>query len=124
MGLLYEDLSYEVLGVLFETFNEIGPSHRESVYQKAISVLLSHRKLDYREQFRIPIVIKGIEVGVHQVDFEIAGKILLEIKSRTHFRAVDFRQTIGYLKVSGYKLAILAMFTTGGVKFRRVLNVY
>jgi len=56
-------------------------------------------------------------------DFIIDDKIVLEIKRGNHFCKRDFDQVIGYLKASGLKLGILAIFSPTGLRFKRVLNI-
>jgi len=47
---------------------------------------------------------------------------VLEIKKGSYFSKRNIEQVKGYLKVTIYKLAILANYTPNGVKFFRVLN--
>ena len=35
-GLLYEDLTYKIRGLLFNVYNKLGPSYKENVYGNAI----------------------------------------------------------------------------------------
>lgn len=49
---------------------------------------------------------------------------MLEIKKRDHFSKKDIDQVYAYLKATGLKLGIIAYFTKGGVKFKRVLNIF
>ena len=41
--LVYPELSYKIVGVLFEVYNEIGPGHHEKYYQKAIALGLKKK---------------------------------------------------------------------------------
>jgi len=35
--LIYPELSYQIVGVLFEVYNKLKYGHREKIYQKAIA---------------------------------------------------------------------------------------
>ena len=121
--LVYKEMSYLIVGVLFEVFKEIGYGHKEYVYQKAISLYLTKNQLQYDEQIRFDLIVLGEKITTSILDFLIEDKIILEIKSRSHFRTADYRQVLRYLKTTNKKLAILATFTPGGVRYRRVLNI-
>jgi len=57
------------------------------------------------------------------IDFLVEDKILVEIKKGNYFSKKNIEQVYAYLKATGLKLAILANFTSTGVKFRRILNL-
>ncbi|MFQ6049535.1 MAG: GxxExxY protein [Candidatus Paceibacterales bacterium] len=35
--LIYPELSYQIIGILFEVYNQLGPGHHEKHYHKAIA---------------------------------------------------------------------------------------
>ncbi len=124
MALVQEQLSYQVLGALFDVMNEIGYGHKEHIYQKAIPIALSNRNIPYKEQVRVKIVMMGEHVGSGYIDFLIDERLVLEIKSSYSFRSADFQQIQRYLKTLKLQLGILAAFSPTGVRYRRVLNTY
>ena len=121
--LLYPDLSYKIVGVLFAVFNELGYGYKEKYYQKAIAKELGLAGLSFKEQISYPIKFKNETIGCQIFDFLIDDKIILEIKRGDGFFKQDIVQTVGYLNVSKLKLAILARFTSKGLKFKRILNI-
>ena len=123
MEIIHKELSYEVMGALFDVFNEIGYGHKEKIYQKALSQVLKQKKISFDEQIKTDLYMKEEVVGIYFLDFLIENKIVLEIKSRTNFRAADLRQAKAYLNSLNLQLAILATFTPSGVKYRRILNI-
>lgn len=123
MEFVHGELSYQVLGVLFEVNKEIGYGHKEVIYQKAISVLLRARGIQFQEQVRTEIVVAGEAIGELILDFLIDGKVVLELKANNNFRSADYRQVKTYLNTTGLQLAILATFTPTGVRHQRVLNL-
>jgi hypothetical protein len=42
--LVYPELSYQVLGALFEVYNKLGNGHAEAVYQRAVADILHQIK--------------------------------------------------------------------------------
>lgn len=121
---LYPELSYEIVGALFETWNEIGYSHKEKYIQAAIAKSLKSKKLQFVEQLKAELTFKGEKIGLYFFDFLIENKIILEIKRREYFSKHDINQVYVYLKTNELKLGIIACFTSKGVKFKRILNLY
>ncbi len=121
--LIYPDLSYTIIGILFEVWNIIGSGHKEKFYQKAIAQALKESGLFYTEQLPAKIYFKGESIGVYYFDFFIEGKIVLEIKVREYFSKQDIEQLYRYLKAKNLKLGIIAHITKSGIKFKRVVNL-
>ena len=121
--LLYPELSYQVVGILFDIFTELGYGYRENQYQKAVEVALKSIKLGYEKELPVKISYKGEFVTTVYLDFLIDSKIVLELKQGNRFNKKDIEQVYNYLKATKLKLGILARFTKSGVKFMRVVNI-
>ena len=121
--LLYPELSYQVVGILFDIFTELEYGYKENQYQKAVEVALKSLKLDYKRELPVKISYKGEFVTTVYLDFLIDSKIVLELKQGNRFNKKDIEQVYNYLKVTKLKLGILARFTKSGVKFMRVVNI-
>jgi len=122
--LLYPDLSYRIVGMLFKVFKSLGSGLQERYYQKAIKLNLQKEKIPFLEQVRTEIELYGNTIGRYYLDFIIDSKIVLEIKSRSHFYRSDIQQVLAYLKKSGLELGLLARFGKDGVKVKRILKGY
>ena len=48
--LIYPELSYKIVGILYETFNSLGYGYKETYYQRAIAANLKSNKLFFKEQ--------------------------------------------------------------------------
>ena len=119
---LYPQLSYLIVGCLFEVHKNLGSNHREKRYQNALKEEFISKKIHFKEQIPFDVFYKGKKIGKNLVDFVIEEKVILEIKAGRYFRKSDFEQTLEYLRTSNMKLAILANFKKNGVQFYRVLN--
>lgn len=120
--LLYPELSYKIVGALFEVYKQLGGGLKEKHYQKAVASELSKRGLKFKEQVNFPINYKGQNIGRLFLDFLIESIIVLELKKDKLFSRKDIEQVIDYLKIYNLKLGILANFSQSGVKFKRILN--
>jgi GxxExxY protein len=121
--ILYPELSYQIVGILFEIYNQLGPGYQERYYQKAISSTLRAFNLPFREQVLITFTFNTKEITNGFIDFVIDNKIILEIKKGERFFKSNIDQIYSYLKVSGLKLGILANFTKRGLQFKRIINL-
>ncbi len=120
--LLYKELSFQIVGIMFNVYNELGYGYQEKYYQKAIERALEESGIKYREQVPFRIIFKQRNIGIYYLDFLIDDKIVVELKVGKKFAKKDFDQVKGYLHASNKKLALLINFTPLGVKFLRVIN--
>lgn len=51
--LIYPDLSYKIVGILFKVQNELGNKYQEKYYQRAIEVELKNQNIKYSKE--IPV---------------------------------------------------------------------
>ena len=58
-GLLYKDEVYAIMGAAIDVHKELGSGFLESVYESALQLELSSRKIPFRSQVRLPIYYKG-----------------------------------------------------------------
>ena len=121
--LIYPDLSYKLVGILFTVFNELGYCYQEKYYQRAIAKVLKENKIEFKEQVYAPLEFKGERIGGYYLDFLIENRLILEIKKGDRFSKTNIDQVYSYLKRFNLKLGIIANFTRGGLKFKRIVNI-
>jgi len=121
--LIYPELSYKIIGILYEVYNSLGYGYKEKYYQRAIAECFEDCKLSFREQVPANIKFKNKIIGKVSFDFLIENKVLLEIKKSDRFSRTEINQVYGYLKAKNLKLGILAHFTKDGIKYKRILNL-
>ena len=121
--LLYPELSYKVIGILFDAYNTMGYKYQERYYQRAIANLFEEVGLHYQEQVLVKLVIHHKVVANGFIDFIVEEKIAIEIKRGERFLKQNIDQLYSYLKLTGIKLGILANFTSRGLQFKRIVNI-
>ena len=112
--LLFKELSFSIFGAAIEVFNTLGHGFLEAVYQKALAHEFKLRGMPFMEQVRLPVKYKDLLVGEYSADFVVDGKIIVEIKSVSHFKNELQAQAMHYLAATGYQLAILLNFGRPG----------
>src|SRR5438128_252685 len=121
--LLHLELSFRIVGILFEVSNTLGFGYLEKYYQKAIASLLTKENIKFKEQVVVDIKIGGEVIAKGITDFIIEEKIILEIKKGDRFLKQNIDQLHSYLKMTGMELGILANFTSKGVLYKRIVNI-
>jgi len=121
--LLYPELSYQLVGLLFEVHNTLGYGYLEKYYQKAIAALLRKSKIKFKEQVLVEIEVGDEVIAKGYADFIIDEKIIIEIKKGDSFRKNNMDQLNSYLRMTGIKLGILANFTSTGLLYKRLVNI-
>lgn len=120
--LLYPELSYKIVGVLFKVHSKLGGSYQEKYYQRAVAIALREEGLAYKKELKTALSYHNESIGKYFLDFLIENKVVLEIKAKPRLVPQDFRQIRSYLKANNLELGIIANFMGDKLEYRRVLN--
>lgn len=120
--LLYPVLSFQINGVLFDIFKQIGGGHHKKYYQKAVAAGLKKKNIIFVEQYYVPLLYEGERIGSYYLDFLIEGNIILELKRGQYIPAHIIQQTNQYLHTLNLQLGLIACFTHTGVIIKRIIN--
>ena len=85
---MYPELSYQIIGILFDVYNTLGYGHNERAYQRAVATALKSSGLKFMEQVYAPLVYRGTIIGRNYFDFLIGEKVVLEIKKVIGFQRI------------------------------------
>lgn len=121
--LIYPKLCYNIIGILFEVYNELGSGYQEKYYQRAIAVAFRENNISFEKEVFISLRYRGSKIGRYFLDFLVEDKIVLEIKKGNYFSKGNINQIYAYLQATDVRLGILANFTSTGIKFKRIVNI-
>ena len=121
--LIYSDLTYKIIGVLFDVYNTLGYGQSERTYQKAIAKALRSCGLSFQEQVYSPLLYKNVMVGQNYFDFLIEKKVVLELKKGNRFAKSHIDQLYRYLTGAKLQLGLLAYFAPNKLHFKRIVNL-
>ncbi len=62
---IYPELSYQIIGILFSVWNDIGYGHKEIFYQKAIAKIFKDKGINFKEQERVKVDYRNENLGVY-----------------------------------------------------------
>lgn len=102
---------YQVVGAAIEVYWQLGRGFLEPVYQEALEVELSRRRIPFQSQERLFIRYKGPTLKKEYVpDLIVFGQIIAELKVVDRLTGTDEAQLLNYLKVTGMRVGLLLNF--------------
>src|SRR3989344_6924676 len=119
--IVYPELSYKIMGILFQVHTELGNRYQEKYYQRAIEEALKMHKISFKKELPVDLMFNNRKIGKYLLDFLIEDCIVLKIKTVPHFLPRDFKQLLAYLIANNLELGILANFRTDRLSYRRIL---
>ncbi len=114
--LIYPELSFRIVGILYSVHNELGRFAKEKQYGDCLERLLELEKIMYQRELSIG------DQG-NRLDFFIEDKIILELKAKRFLVRQDFVQTQRYLQETQSDLALLVNFREESLKPRRIVRI-
>jgi GxxExxY protein len=121
--LLYEKLSYDLRGAVFEVRKNFGSGHKEVVHGNALVEEFLARGLKFEREKPVKIYSpkSGKTVGNYRPDFIIDGKIILEIKAVDIIPKNFIDQLFSYLRNSEYQLGFFVNFKSPKLYIKRII---
>ncbi|WP_111309532.1 GxxExxY protein [Confluentibacter sediminis] len=115
--------SYAIDGTLFDVYNNLGSGFSEMVYKDALEYefLKNNMPFEREKEFKVKYKDTFLKHKFY-ADFVVFNNIILEIKTIECFHASHYNQCLNYLKISGYKLAILANFNLISLEYKRIID--
>ena len=121
--LLYEDLTFKIIGAGQEVYKELGPGYLESVYEDALCYELKSLNIDYQRQLELDVHYKDVIFERRfRADLLVEKKVLVENKAIKKITLQDEAQLINYLKTTNLKVGLL--FNFGSEKFDFMRRVF
>ncbi len=105
---------YPIIGAIFEVYKQLGAGLPEYIYQEALMTELNHYGLPTHKEQEYHPVYKGQPMKAFLkmdmvVETEI-GNVIIECKALTQLSEREHYQTFGYLRGTGWPVALLVNF--------------
>ena len=114
-------LTGEIIGAAMEVHKELGPGFLEGVYDEALTVELTQRKIKFERQKELPVFYKKNRIKKFVCDFLVDNKVIVEIKASKALSEIDRVQLTSYLKASGIEIGLLLNFGEKSLCFKRMI---
>jgi len=118
----YKELTSTILSACFEVSNELGCGFLESVYEKALVLVLREKGLRVESQVPLQVKFRGCIVGEFYPDIVVEDNVLLELKAVKKIAPEHIAQVLNYLKATEKPVGMLVNFGNAKVEYRRFNN--
>ena len=122
MELIHETLSESIIGAAMHVLNVLKPGLDEKLYENALVIELRKRghKVDQQKQFTV--FYEGQIIGTLIPDLIVDDLVIADPKVVTAFNDSHQAQMIGYLQITGLRLALLLNFKNAQLAWKRIVR--
>ena len=106
----HKELTYKIIGVFYDVYNELGHGFLESVYQRSLGLALEAEGLKVSTRVKIPVWFRGKPVGQYEGDVLVENVILLELKVARILDRSHIAQLLNYLRATDIEVGVLLNF--------------
>ena len=113
-----EALTEQIIGALIEVHRTLGPGLLESAYQACTATgVFAASGFRSSRRCTLPLEYKGVHVDCgYRLDFIVAGKVIVELKTVESLQPVHEAQLLTYLRLTGCKVGLLVNFNVPVLK--------
>jgi GxxExxY protein len=105
-----DELAHTVIGAAIEVHRHLGPGFLEGVYEEALCVELTDKRIPFERQKEINLLYKDREIGRHRIDLLVGKSLIVELKTVEALAEIHQAQLISYLKATRLTLGLLINF--------------
>ncbi|MBV9125771.1 MAG: GxxExxY protein [Planctomycetes bacterium] len=122
LALLHHEISEAIIGAAMTVLNTLKPGLEEKLYERALILELRKQgyKVDSQRQFEVRY--NGQVIGTLIPDLIVADQVIADPKVVTAFNETHTAQMIGYLNITGLKLALLLNFKNARLEWKRIVR--
>ena len=119
-GLILKDEVYQIVGAAMDVATHLGCGFLEAVYQEALEIELSERRIPFVSQKGIQISYKGCVLKKEYVaDLVCYDQIIVELKAIRAITEIEEAQLLNYLKATGAAVGLLVNFGSPQLEWKR-----
>ncbi|MFO1533388.1 MAG: GxxExxY protein [Thermoplasmatota archaeon] len=109
-----------IIGAAQEVHRELGSGFLELAYARALELELGARGIPFEHEASIPLLYKGMSLGVpFRADF-ICGDLVVELKAVPMLGRMERVQVMHYLRCTGFRRGLLLNFGRENLQVERI----
>ncbi|MDB4901423.1 MAG: GxxExxY protein [Mucilaginibacter sp.] len=120
--LRHEEITHKIIGCAMQVHTIMGNGFQEVIYQRALEIEMSLRKLSFEREKDMDVYYKEILIDTRRVDFFVEDNIMVELKSVITPEDVHLAQAINYLEAYNMEVGLLLNFGSKSLTYKRLLN--
>jgi len=106
-----------IIGAAIEVHRTLGPGLLESAYEECLCRELTLREIPFERQRALALEYKGLSLDCgYRLDLLVADSVVVEIKAVESLLPIHEAQALTYLKLGGWKVALLINFNVPVLK--------
>lgn len=119
--LIHKELSEAIIGAAMKVLNALRPGLDEKLYERALVIEL--RKLGHRAepQRQYPVFYENQHIGTLVPDLIVDDVVIVDCKVVNAFSDTHLAQMLGYLNITGFRLAVLLNLKNSRLEWKRVV---
>ena len=106
----HKEITQHIIDAFYEVYRELGYGFSETIYRRAIAIVLRDRGLAAVEEQSITVTFHGVRIGTFYADIVVAGVVLVEVKATASIENYAQAQILNYLKAAGGGVGMLLNF--------------
>lgn len=111
-----DELTYEVIGSAIEVHKTMGRGLLENVYHMCLQEELTHRKINFLTEMKIPLLYKNKELQIDfRCDLFVESCLIIELKSVLLLNPIFEAQLQTYMKLLKAPKGIIINFNCNNI---------
>jgi GxxExxY protein len=120
--LIHKELSEAIIGAAMTVLNALKPGLDEKLYERALVIELRKRGHRVDTQHRFDVFYDEQLIGALVPDLIVDDSVIVDPKVVTSFNETHHAQLIGYLNITGLRLALLLSFKNAQLDWKRIVR--
>lgn len=118
---LHKEVTESIIGCAMRVLNTLKPGLDEKLYERALIIALRKAGHAVEQQRAFSVQFEGEPIGALVPDLIVESKVIADAKVVTEFNEAHVAQMIGYLTITGLRVALLLNFKYSQLRWKRVV---
>ena len=106
----HSHVTEKIIASFYEVYNELGHGFLESVYEKAMIMVLESKGLRTDRQIELPVWFRQKKIAKFEADLIVDGVVLIELKAVRSLDTSHQAQILNYLRATEIEVGLLLNF--------------
>jgi GxxExxY protein len=113
-------LTTKIIAAAIAVHKELGPGFLESIYENALAVELRAQDIPFQRQLAVPVLYRGVEVGLHRLDLFAFDEIVVALEAVSCLENVHHVVVRSYLRAANREHGLLLDSASPALEIERV----